>query len=269
MKKIYTGKSKDIYTEKEGQYLLIFKDQMRSEDNRFSVMKGKAKILVSITKTIFEYLTSNNIPNHYVSLKDEESILVKITDPIRLECVIRRYAEGSFLKRNPSVKKHTRFETLVFEIFYKQDSLSDPFVLFSKEQGNFLLYRAKDSVSEKTLIKTIHFSELLPVGCFLSPEEFLGQLQLLSQKVFLLLEKKFEESSGVLCDLKLEFGFDGNDMLLIDSIEPDCWRLWDRDPENNLDRNDAYESMFSDEIIKSLIEKYKKAQQFVERSFGE
>ncbi len=266
--KIYTGKSKDIYSFDENTYLMEFKDEMRAADGRFFLMPGKAKILTNITATIFEYLSKNNIPNHYINKKSEIGLEIKKAQAIPLECVIRRYAEGSFLKRNPSTTKQTRFDLPVFEIFYKEDSLDDPYVVFDKKTNKLALHQAKAPINDETLINTFNAAEIVPQNCTMSPEEILGKIRTLSIDIFTLLESKFKEKNGILCDLKIEFGFDGQNIILIDSIEPDGWRLWQQQSDNNLDRNDGYETEFSDPVIKSINSKYELAANFVKNCFS-
>jgi phosphoribosylaminoimidazole-succinocarboxamide synthase len=127
MKVIYSGKSKDLIVD-SNNYFLRFKNVMRAGDGRFFDMPVKAVILTSITSKIFNYLNAQGVETHFVQQTDLETIEVKKLEMLPFEFVVRRYAEGSYLKRNPKIKRYTKFVSPVFEIFFKDDSQNDPLV---------------------------------------------------------------------------------------------------------------------------------------------
>jgi phosphoribosylaminoimidazole-succinocarboxamide synthase len=84
-----------------------------------------------------------------------------------------------------------------------------------------------------------------------------------------MLEEKFQEQDGILCDFKLEFGLNEKGRIILgDSIEPDGWRLWDKSPDNNLDRNDGYEKVFSVDVTSLITEKYILTSKFITKVFS-
>jgi len=256
MTKVYTGKSKDIYKKDENTCILKFKNQMQAADGRFFLMENKARVLNNINSIIFEFLSKKNIPHHYLGKDDEESFLAKTARPLPLECVVRRFAEGSYLKRNPDIETHHVFEDLVFEVFYKDDELNDPYI--QRKEGKLFLYDQTRSIDASGLIKEVDDIAGLDWDA-------LGDI---SKRVFLLLEKELKKVGGILCDFKLEFGLCQGNLTLIDSIEPDGWRLWDGDPGNNLDRNDGYDRAFSESVQNSIRVKYDMAEKFIEKAFA-
>lgn len=251
MKILYSGKSKDVFESEEPDILImVFKDEMRTADGRHFSMEEKGFTLAEISASIFSYLSKSNIENHFIQSLGEKSFLVKKLKMLPFEFVVRRFAEGSYLKRNPETKHHERFTSPVFEIFYKDDILDDPIVVLKDEQ-NASLHQQKLPISQTTFIKEIKIDKIN-----------LEQVKEKSIEVFLLLEKLFSQKNAILCDLKLEFGIDNKgNIVLGDSIEPDCWRLWLGDI--NLDRNDGYEKEFDNIVIHQIKEKYKLAKSFI------
>ena len=56
-------------------------------------------------------------------------------------------------------------------------------------------------------------------------------------KVNTVLVKFFKKLGVQLVDFKLEFGRDGNEILLADEISPDTCRLWDKETKEKLDKD--------------------------------
>lgn len=257
MRKVYIGKSKDVYERDSNVYILEFKNEMRTSDGRFFLMDNKSQVLNKINSLIFTFLSKKSIPNHYIKKNDDISFVAKAAQPLPLECVVRRFAEGSYLKRNLKINKHHRFEELIFEVFYKDDSLNDPYI--ERKHGKMFLYNQVKPVSSDSLIKEIDDIKNLDWN----------QMEKISKNIFLLLEDEFKKKGGTLCDFKIEFGFSQENLIVIDSIEPDSWRLWEGDTKNNLDRDDGYDKEYSKSIQDSIKMKYDLAEKFIEKVFIE
>ncbi len=108
MKKISSGKVREIYEVDEDKLLLVVSDRISAFDYILpSLVPNKGKILNQISKFWFDFIT-DIIPNHVIStnIKDfpeefqtEEfegrSMLVKKLKMIPVECIVRGYITGS------------------------------------------------------------------------------------------------------------------------------------------------------------------------------
>lgn len=102
MEIFYSGKSKLLSSsDVRDRVYMTFKDEMRTADGRYFAMEEKGVTLAYISATLFRYLKNHGVSNHFVSLADEKSLLVTKLEMLPFEFVIRRFAEGSYLKRNP------------------------------------------------------------------------------------------------------------------------------------------------------------------------
>lgn len=249
---VYSGKSKTLSFFDQADILcMTFKDEMRAADGRYFPMEGKGSTLAYISSLLFTYLNREGVPNHFIKMVDETTFLVKKLEMLPFEFVVRRFAEGSYVKRNPGVERGKRFDEPVLEVFYKDDNLDDPFVII-KDDHTGILHQQKLPISKETLIREISLNKIL-----------ISQIQRESLNTFLLLEKLFSKQGAILCDLKLEFGVDSRgNILLGDSVEPDSWRLWQ--DNINLDRNDGYEKDFDSDVITKIKEKYKLTKNFIQ-----
>jgi hypothetical protein len=64
-----------------------------------ATIPGKGALAAQISMRLFELLSTQNIPTHYIRQLDEQSFLAKKVQIIPLEVVVRHYATGSITKR--------------------------------------------------------------------------------------------------------------------------------------------------------------------------
>ncbi len=203
---IYEGKAKKVFSHNHADKVLIeFKDDATAFNSlKKAKFKGKGKLNCLITARIFEHLIKNNIPTHFLELKDENIMIAKKIKVIPLEIVLRNIAFGSLCKQT-TIKKGTVLAKPLIDIYLKNDELNDP--LITKERIQ--------------LMKIISSEDL----------DFIFDLTLRINEI---LKSFFKNIQLNLVDFKLEFGYDiENNILLGDEISPDNCRLWDLNQKND------------------------------------
>ncbi len=236
---IYEGKAKTMYaTDSPNLLIAYFKDDMTAfNGKRKEKIQDKGVINCAISSMIFDYLEKNGIKTHFVERLSPREMVVKKTDIIPLEVVVRNYAAGSFTKRY-GVEKGTKLEKPLVEFFYKSDKLDDPMVCPS----HIYLFG-------------------------LASESELADIQMKALKVNDLLTKFFSNVGIKLVDFKLEFGrFDG-DIILADEVSPDDCRLWDANTGEVLDK-DRFRLNLGD-VMKGYREVYRRLTDEYEESSEE
>lgn len=209
MKKIYTGKAKDIFEKNENEVVMYFKDDATAGNGaKHAIIEGKGVLNNKITDFIFNYLMNNGIKTHFIEkLSDREQLTKKVTI-IPLEVIVRNYSAGSFAKRY-GVEEGNKFTVPTFEISYKKDELGDP--LLNKSHA---------------------------ISLEITNEEDYEYIKEESFKINKLLIDLFDKAGIILVDFKLEFGKtkDG-DIVLADEFSPDNCRLWDKETKQKLDKD--------------------------------
>lgn len=223
MSLLYEGKAKRVFnTEQEDILRIEYKDEVTAGNGaKKDEMLGKGRLNNLITSKIFGILKQKGVPSHFIEQISETEQLVKAVEIFPLEVVVRNVAAGSICKRLGFEKGHT-FEEPLLELFYKKDELNDP--LITDDHVALLNIATLDELS------TIK-NEALKVNAVLS--EVMNEMNL------------------ILVDYKIEFGItkDGQ-ILLADEISPDTCRIWDKETQENFDK-DVYR-----EDTGSLIDTY-------------
>ena len=203
---IYEGKAKKVFSyDDEDKVIIEFKDDATA----FNALKkakfeGKGKLNCQISSRIFEFLEKNNIPTHYLELKDDKTMIAQKINVIPLEIVLRNIAYGSLCKQT-TIQSGTILAKPLIDIYLKNDDLNDPLI-------------TKDRI------------ELMNI---LSSED-LDLIINLTLKVNKILKSFFKNIQLQLVDFKLEFGYDlKKDIILGDEISPDNCRLWDLKQKND------------------------------------
>ena len=197
---IYEGKAKKIFAHHDKDKVIIeFKDDATAFNARKKgKFEGKGKLNCQISSKIFELLKENDIPTHYLGLKDEKSMIAQKINIIPLEIVLRNIAYGSLCKET-FIEPGTVLEKPLIDIYFKNDDLNDPLL-------------TKDRIELLNLIETKN----------------LDLIENLTLRINKILKKFFHKIQLDLVDFKLEFGFNHNGEILVgDEISPDNCRLWD------------------------------------------
>lgn len=220
MKKIKSGKVRDIYRFDDHHLLLLATDRLSAYDVVFSdLFPGKGVILTALTKWWLREVSSlmpvhwdfqdragkispanlKEVPEIYRRDFADRSMVVKRCQVLPFECIVRGHAYGSYLKEHPEVAPMTAFEEPLFTPTTKEEKGHD---------------------------QQISFEEM---------KKQIGALALdLREKSLALYQKGREtcQKAGlVLVDTKFEFGLDeGGEVMLIDEIfTPDSSRFFLKD----------------------------------------
>lgn len=207
LKFIYEGKAKKIFAYEDSDKVII---EFKDDATAFNALKkaqfeGKGELNCLISSKIFEFLNKNNIPTHYIGLKNNNSMIAQKIKIIPLEVVLRNTAYGSLCKQT-TIKPGTILESPLIDFYLKNDTLNDP--LLTKDRIN--------------LLKIINHDEL----------DFITDMTLMINK---LLKTFFYNIKLNLVDFKLEFGYNTTGQIVLgDEISPDNCRLWDLNQKNGI-----------------------------------
>ena len=202
---IYEGKAKKVFCHDDKNKVLI---EFKDDATAFNALKkakfeGKGKLNCLISAKIFEYLVKNNIPTHFIELKNDNTMIAQKIKVIPLEIVLRNTAYGSLCKQT-TIKSGTVLPKPLIDIYLKNDELNDPLITKDRiELMNILSSKDLDLIIDLTL------------------------------KINQILKSFFKNIQLLLVDFKLEFGFNfKNEIVLGDEISPDNCRLWDLNQKN-------------------------------------
>ena len=203
---IYEGKAKKVFSHNDSEKVII---EFKDDATAFNALKkakfeGKGKLNCLISARIFEILINQNIPTHFLELKNDNTMIAKKIKIIPLEIVLRNIAYGSLCKQT-TIKPRTVLAKPLIDIYLKNDELNDPLITKDRiELMNIISYKDLDLLIELTL------------------------------KINDILKSFFKNIQLQLVDFKLEFGYDSsNNILLGDEISPDNCRLWELNQKND------------------------------------
>ena len=137
MRKVYEGKTKDVFIMEDGNTMLQFKDAVTGAEGKIDSganevigeIEGKGGASLRLTVHFFGLLHAAGIPSHFVAMgAAPNSIIVKSADSYGLEVICREKAWGSFVRRyGKYVVQGTPLPSLV-EFTLKDDKRGDPLI---------------------------------------------------------------------------------------------------------------------------------------------
>ncbi len=206
---IYDGRTKKVLEADNDDFVVLeFKDsEARFENEKRAKFKAKGAMRLALTKTIFEYLNSYNIPTHWDSALSEREARVRKLDMLPISVHIRNIAAGTICERF-NLKPGTVLKYPVLEYYLKNAELGHPMI------------------SE---------SHAYAFG-YATPEE-MKHISRLSSKVNAVLKAYMDRRKLKLVDYRLEFGRSKGQIILGDEISPDNVRLWTVDASGNFKQN--------------------------------
>ena len=140
MQKIYTGKTKDVFSLENGNVLLKFKDDCTGKDGKFDpgensvglTIEGIGKANLKTSVYYFELLKKAGVKTHYVSADIDNATMEVLAAKVfghGLEVICRLVATGSFIRRyGDYIKDGTKLEGGYVETTFKDDAKGDPLV---------------------------------------------------------------------------------------------------------------------------------------------
>lgn len=209
MEKIYQGKTKDVYKLENGNVLLKFKDDCTGKDGVFDpgensvglTIEGIGRANLETSILFFEVLKEAGVKTHYVSADLDNATMEVLPATVfghGLEVICRLKATGSFIRRyGEYIADGTVLKGGYVETTFKDDAKGDPLVT---KDGLIALGimsgEMYDSMKEQTLKITKIVADVLA--------------------------KKGLD----LYDIKFEFGYHNNEVILIDEIASGNMRVY-------------------------------------------
>ena len=214
MKKLYTGKTKDVYEiesgEFAGEYLLQFKDDACGENGVFDpganqiglTIDGKGKAGLQVTEFFFGKINEAGERTHFINCDVEKAQMTvrpaTVFGKNGVEVICRYKAFGSFVRRyGQFISEGTPLDALV-EITLKDDERGDPLV-------------TKETLAALNILTENEYDVVVS----------------LAKKICGVIKGVLAEKSLELIDIKLEFG-KGKDgeVMLIDEVSGDIMRVF-------------------------------------------
>ncbi len=216
------GKVRDVY-EVDDKLLVVASDRISAFDYILpALIPNKGKILTQLSRFWFEF-TSLVCPNHLLTAEVDEfppvlrkhrdvlekrSMLVKKTEVVPVECVVRGYLSGSGwkdykasgktsgVKLSPGLKESDRLDEIIFTPATKAEEGHDINISFKEMQKQ--------------------------VGA-----ELAQKIKKISIELYQKASLHAYSKGIIIADTKFEFGLHNGELLLVDEIfTPDSSRFW-------------------------------------------
>ncbi|MEG2274578.1 MAG: phosphoribosylaminoimidazolesuccinocarboxamide synthase [Clostridia bacterium] len=209
MKKLYTGKTKDVFQLDNGNVLLKFKDDCTGKDGKFDPGEntvgltiegiGKANLQVSIM--FFEILQKAGVKTHYIGADIKNSTMEVLPATVfgnGLEIICRLVATGSFVRRyGQYIVDGTKLEGGYVEATLKDDLRGDPLITC---EG------------------------LVALG--IMNEEMFASMKAQNLEITNIVAAELKKKNLDLWDIKFEFGYNNGKVILIDEIASGNMRVY-------------------------------------------
>ena len=209
MKKVYTGKTKDVFALDNGNYLLKFKDDCTGKDGVFDPgenavglqIEGVGDVNLRMSIYFFEKVNAAGIKTHYISANLDDTTMEVL--PAKafghgLEVICRHKATGSFIRRYGEYIEDGADLPAYVETTFKNDEKGDPLV-------------TKDALVALGVMTDSQYEDI----------------KAMTQKITQIVADDLKEKGLVLYDIKFEFGYDADgNVMLIDEIASGNMRVY-------------------------------------------
>lgn len=209
MEKIYVGKTKDVYKLDNGNVMLKFKDDCTGKDGVFDpgensvglTIEGIGKANLETSIHFFEILKDAGIKTHYVGADVENATMEVLPGTVfgkGLEVICRLVATGSFIRRYGD---------------YMADGTPLP--------GGYVETTLKDDDRGDPLITC---DGLVALG--IMSEEMYNSMKEQTLKITQIVADDLKKKGLDLYDIKFEFGYYNDEVILIDEIASGNMRVY-------------------------------------------
>jgi len=216
LKKIYVGKTKDVYEYSDGKILLYTKDETtgwwKTDDvgKRYFVedpggnevgpaVSGMGQKNLISSDYYFKKFAEAGLSTHYIGSDVAENLMLVQAGQVigtGLECIVRFFAMGSLLRRFPGQYQEGEEMVDFFETTLKDDKANDPPISRAE-------LAAQNILSEK------HYDDI----------------KKLCQAAAKVIADDLAEEDLTLVDLKFEMGIIDGKTVLIDEVSPGIMRV--------------------------------------------
>lgn len=249
LKLVKRGKVRDVY--EVGNYLLIVAtDRLSAFDVVFAQgIPFKGQVLTQISRFWFER-TRDIIPHHLVSTKVEDfpkecepyqevladrSMLVKKTEPLPVECVVRGYLSGSGWNEYKNTGEVCGIKLPAGLV--ESQKLPEP--IFTPATKAEMGMHDENITFQRAAV-------LVGVGV---AEKMREKSLRIYQRAAAIAEQK----GIIIADTKMEFGLRGGEMLLIDELlTPDSSRFWPQDKYAAGRAQESYDKQYVRDYLLSI-----------------
>lgn len=209
MKKVYEGKTKDVYEMENGNVMLKFKDDCTGKDGVFDpgennvglTIEGIGRANLETSVHYFELLKDAGIKTHYVGANLDDATMEVLPATVfgkGLEVICRLRATGSFIRRYGAyIADGTVLEGGYVETTLKDDEKGDPLIT----------------------------SEGLAALGIMSQEMF-ADMKAQTLKITNIVAEDLKKKGMELYDIKFEFGYNNDEVILIDEIASGNMRVY-------------------------------------------
>ncbi len=208
MEKIYQGKTKDVYKLDNGNFQLVFKDDVTGENGVFDPgantvglsIEGIGRENLKTSVYFFEILKQSGVKTHYVSADVNASTMEVLPAKVfgkGLEIICRFKATGSFIRRYGNyIEDGTALDAYV-EVTCKDDGRSDPLI-------------TKEGLDALNIMTPAQFDAIVAE----------------TKQICTIIKDTLSKKGLDLYDIKLEFGYYNDEVILIDEIASGNMRVY-------------------------------------------
>ncbi len=208
MEKIYQGKTKDVYKLDNGNFQLVFKDDVTGENGVFDPgantvglsIEGIGRENLKTSVYFFEILKQSGVKTHYVSADVNASTMEVLPAKVfgnGLEIICRFKATGSFIRRYGNyIEDGTPLDAYV-EVTCKDDGRGDPLI-------------TKEGLDALNIMTPAQFDAIVTE----------------TKQICTIIKDTLSKKGLDLYDIKLEFGYYNDEVILIDEIASGNMRVY-------------------------------------------